>query len=172
MARPALCRVWRQATAPHGPVDNDGLTRCLSATYDVANPNAAVAHCEEAHFGTEWRKEPSRAAEETSPAMAGTGNLDPRLIQAGMNARMHRIRACYRAGVSRNPALRGEIDVRFVIDTTGRAIRVEDAGSKLPDKQVVSCVLREVASLHFPRPEGSFVPVTYPFLFGPGDTYR
>ena len=60
--------------------------------------------------------------------------------------------------------------IRFVIDTTGHAINVEDAGSRMKDKQVLRCVMNEFAALRFPPPEGGIVNVVYPLLIGPGDT--
>jgi hypothetical protein len=157
--------------APKTVVDTDELRNCIAATYGDKDPDASLARCEEKHIGTAWRKEPAPLLKDT-PSMAGTGNLDPRIIQAGIEARTPRMRACDRAGLTRDPKLRGEVRVKFAIDSSGRAIRAEDDGSKLRDKQVVACVVGEFAALRFPRPEGSFVPVVYPMLFGPGDTYR
>jgi hypothetical protein len=144
--------------------DGDALPRCFAAAYDTPNIDSAIARCEQEHFGTEWRK-PSETRR------AGDGDLDPRLIQAGIRARFPRIRACYHAGFKRDPTLKGEFRVRFMIDANGHAVQVfEDAGSKLRDKRVTSCILGEFSALHFPPPEGGgTVTTAYPMVFAPGD---
>lgn len=138
-------------------VDEPQLTRCFTDAYDDPKTDEAIARCEQSFFGTDWRKEQR------------SGNLDPRLVNSGIRARFHRMRACYRAGVKRDTSLAGEVRVRFVIDENGHATGAGDAGSKLRDKQVVACVVSEFGALRFPRPEGGPVPVTYPIVFGAAD---
>jgi len=145
-----------------------GLTRCFASAYAEADQNkdAAFMQCEQKHFGSEWRK--NARPREGSPL--GSGYLDPEIIRAGIGARMRRMKGgCYADGVRKNTALHGEVKMRFVIDTTGHAINIEDAGSKMPDKEVLTCIKKEFAALRFPAPEGGIVTVTYPLLLSPGD---
>jgi TonB family protein len=66
-------------------------------------------------------------------------------------------------------AWEGRVAVRFVIGRDGQVQGAPlDGGSDLPDKAVVSCVLRAFASLSFPEPEGGIVTVVYPVIFSPG----
>jgi len=147
------------------PVDAGGLSRCFAEAQEGGDVDRAIARCEAAHFGTEWR-----TSEATRSSLGG--NLDPRLVQAGIEAREGRMRTCYRAGVRRDPTLRGETKVRCVIDANGHATSVTDAGSKMRDAQVVQCVLGEYAALRFPRPEHGTVTIVHPMLFSPGDTHH
>jgi hypothetical protein len=170
VAGPIACGPSHEA--PASIVDNGALVRCFAASYGHGDGSAEVARCEEAHYGSAWRREPARSAEPPSGEAALQGRLDPVLVQASIEARKDRMRACYREGVKRDPKLHGELRVRFTIVETGRAVRVEDAGSTLRAPRVVSCMLAEFSTLRFPRPEGGFVTVVYPMLFSGGDTYR
>jgi hypothetical protein len=161
LAWPLAC--GREAEPHSGPIADDQLTRCFAASSDEAD---GATKCEQTYFGTEWRKHHTTSAPDAAPS----GDLDPRLVQASIEAHQPRFRACYRAGVARDPGLRGEVKVRFVISETGRTIRVEDAGSRLKDARVLSCIRGEFAAIHFPPPEGGFVSVVWPMLFAPGDT--
>lgn len=152
----------REAEPHSGPIADDQLTRCFASADEPDGPSK----CERTYFGTDWRKHRPASAPDAAPS----GDLDPRLVQASIEAREPRFRACYRAGVARDPNLHGEVKVRFVIAETGRTIRVEDAGSRLKDARVLSCIRGEFAAIRFPPPEGGFVTVVWPMLFAPGDT--
>src|SRR5262249_54034629 len=94
--------------------------------------------------------------------------LPPESIQRSVRLNFGRFRACYEEGLRRNPNLAGRVVVRFVIGRDGSVSNVADGGSDLPDRQVVSCVLRAFYGLSFPQPEGGVVTVTYPIVFSPG----
>lgn len=59
--------------------------------------------------------------------------------------------------------------VKFVIDLEGHVSVAQDAGSDLPDSDVVSCVVEGFQKLQFPLPLGGIVTVVYPIVFNPGD---
>jgi hypothetical protein len=144
-------------------VDEGQLSHCFSEAYGGPDVDHEIARCEEQRFGTEWRKKPA-------PDGTVGGNLDPRLIQAGIEARMPHVRACYGKGVRRDPNLRGEVKVRFVIDPAGHVTGATDLGSKFRDREVIQCIVGEVSSMRFPRPEDGAVTVVHPFLLTPGET--
>lgn len=160
------CGGQSESNSPRVNADADGLTRCFANAYDQADKDAAFAQCEQKNFGTEWRAH----AKPKDGAPLGSGHLDPQIIQAGIGARMPRMRACYAAGLRRDATLRGEMKIKFTIDTTGHALNVEDAGSHMKDKEVLKCVMTEFNALRFPAPEGGIVNVLYPLLIAPGDT--
>jgi TonB family protein len=108
------------------------------------------------------------AASGSSAAAAG-GSIDPRVVHEALQPHVHAMRACYKKALAHDPKLGGEVRVRFVIDTEGRVTGAADAGSRLKNKDVVSCVVAEIASVHFPKPEGGSAPVVYPIVFAPGD---
>jgi hypothetical protein len=97
-----------------------------------------------------------------------SGRLAPEVIQRVVRASMGRVKACYEKGLITRPSLQGTVKVRFVIGRDGKVASADSNGSDMPDQTVVSCVVRVVASLSFPEPEGGIVTVVYPFRFNPG----
>jgi hypothetical protein len=97
-----------------------------------------------------------------------SGRLPPEVIQRIVRQNFGRYRLCYENGLRTNPTLTGRVAVSFVIDRSGAVKSARDGGSDLPDKGVVSCVVRGFATLSFPQPEKGEVSVTYPILFNPG----
>ena len=97
------------------------------------------------------------------------GSLPPEVIQRIVREQYVKFRACYEAGLSRDPNLHGRVSVRFMIGRDGRVSNVDNAGSDLPDADAVACVVREYSALCFPPPEGGIVTVVYPIMFSPGD---
>jgi Ca-activated chloride channel family protein len=81
-----------------------------------------------------------------------------------------RFRLCYEQGLARNPSLEGRVVVRFIIDQSGSVAHATNAGSTLPDSQVVQCVVQAIPQLSFPPSEGGTVTVVYPILLSPGES--
>ncbi len=150
-------------------IDEPGLARCFASAYGDADVDASFRQCEEKHFGTEWRKEPPPKVSDARFVTNGSGNLDPRLVHAAIEARMPRVRSCYKTALRRDTSLRANLRVRFTVDENGRGSRVEDAGSHTRDKELTTCIHAEFASMRFPRPEGGVITIVYPILIGPGD---
>ena len=98
-----------------------------------------------------------------------SGRLPPEVIQRIVRQNFGRFRLCYEKGLKASPTLRGKVSVRFVIGKDGATGTVSDAGSDLPNKEVVSCVLQAFRGLSYPQPEGGVVVVVYPIKFEPGD---
>ncbi|WP_231864908.1 AgmX/PglI C-terminal domain-containing protein [Sorangium cellulosum] len=113
-------------------------------------------------------------------SMDVSGRLQPTEIQQAVRARFGGLRKCYEDGLRRDPNLAGRIAVRFVIGRDGKVTTVTEgalppassppsaASAPMPDRAVVSCVLREFEKLTFPAPEGGVVTVVYPLMFSPG----
>lgn len=97
------------------------------------------------------------------------GHIPADIIQRIVRQNFGRFRNCYDSGLRTNPALSGRIVTRFVIDRTGGVSTASDGGSDMPDRNVVSCVVRSFSGLSFPQPEGGIVTVSYPILFTPGE---
>ena len=96
-------------------------------------------------------------------AMSINGRVDPKQVAAVLGSREGWIRACYDDGLARNPLLQGRVSFRFVIGRDGVASNAANAGSDLPDSQVVSCVVRAAAGLVFTPPEGGVATVVAPY---------
>jgi Ca-activated chloride channel family protein len=101
--------------------------------------------------------------------LAVNGRLPPEVISRIVRQNFGRYRLCYEAGLKNNPTLQGRVAVKFVIDRSGAVSTSSDAGSDLPDRSTVACVVRGFGNLSFPQPEGGIVTVTYPILFAPGE---
>lgn len=75
-------------------------------------------------------------------------------------------RKCYEKGLEKTPKLSGKVQVRLVIGPTGSVATAMDAGSTLPDKSVIACILQEMRTLVFPAPETNRISiVNYPLQF-------
>jgi hypothetical protein len=96
------------------------------------------------------------------------GSLPAEAVQRVIHLNRARFRACYAAGVSRNPALAGRVVVEFSIRRSGEVgdAAVDDA-STLPDGEVRACLVDAFRHLSFPQPEGGVVSVAYPMSFTP-----
>jgi hypothetical protein len=97
-----------------------------------------------------------------------SGRIPPRVIQHVVRSSFEKFRTCYEAGLGRNSSLEGRVSIRFVIDRTGKVSNVTDGGSDIPDAEVVSCVLKTMATVEFPAPANGIVTVVYPIMFAPG----
>lgn len=113
---------------------------------------------------------PDRSLTRTIRVAGGTvsGRLPPEVIQKVIREQSHLLRACYVAGLEREPELTGRVVTRFVINREGAvsAAGVDDT-STLEDQEVRSCVTRVFLGLVFPKPEGGVVSVVYPIQFSP-----
>jgi hypothetical protein len=96
-----------------------------------------------------------------------SGRLPQEVISRVLWQNHGRLRMCYEAGLRANPNLQGRITLRFLIGRDGAVSNIANAGSDLPDAGVVSCAVRALHGLSFPRPEAGIVTVTYPVIFQP-----
>ena len=103
-----------------------------------------------------------------TPSFDTNGRLPAEVIQRIVRQNFGRFRLCYEGGLRGNPSLTGRVSTKFIIDRNGGVSVAQDAGSDLPDQQVVSCVVRSFGNLTFPQPEGGVATVTYPIVFSPG----
>ena len=104
-----------------------------------------------------------------NPSIDSNGRLPAEVIQRIVRQNFGRFRLCYEAGLRGNPGLSGRVATKFVIGRDGAVMQSSDAGSDLPDQQVVACVVRSFNSLSFPKPDGGIATVTYPIILTPGE---
>ena len=95
------------------------------------------------------------------------GRVPPPVIEAVVRANFGRFQVCYDTGLRAHPGLSGRVAVKFVIDRRGAVAVASDAGSDLPDADVVTCVVRAFDALSFPASRDSVVTVVYPIVFSP-----
>jgi hypothetical protein len=103
------------------------------------------------------------------PNVQVNGHLPPEVIQRIVRQNAGRMKMCYETGLRTNPTLNGRVTTKFVIGRDGSVSVAQDAGSDMPDQQVVSCVVRSFQNLSFPQPEGGVATVVYPIVFTPGE---
>jgi hypothetical protein len=101
--------------------------------------------------------------------LTSNGRLPAEVIQRIVRQNFGRFRNCYETALRTNPSLHGRVATKFVIGRDGAVNQSSDAGSDLPDQNVVACVVRSFNSLSFPAPEGGVATVTYPIILTPGD---
>jgi len=93
------------------------------------------------------------------------GRLPPEAVQRVVRQSFGRMRACYQAGLEKNPDLEGRVTVKFVIDREGQvALASPWADTTIADVTVAQCVTRAYQAMTFPKPEGGIVTVVYPIV--------
>ena len=93
------------------------------------------------------------------------GALDAADISDAVNAEKQRIKRCYDAGLSLDPALSGRVEVKFVIGADGLVSRAELFESTIESEEVEDCIVDAITDIEFPPPEGGgIVVVQYPFV--------
>ena len=98
-----------------------------------------------------------------------TNHIPAEFVQRVIRGRFACIRKCYENALPKKPDLAGRVSVKFVIERdTGLARQPVDAGSDLPDKAVIACVVDEFKAFVFtPAPEDN-ITVVYPIMFKTG----
>ncbi|RKH05539.1 TonB family protein [Corallococcus sp. CA053C] len=79
------------------------------------------------------------------------------------------IQRCYEKELKRDPTLKGRVMVRFNLKPDGRAGNIEVDESTLGSEGVSSCIITTIRGWKFPFQPSDDVPVSYPFIFSPGD---
>ncbi|WP_404364268.1 TonB family protein [Corallococcus coralloides] len=79
------------------------------------------------------------------------------------------IQRCYEKELKRDPTLKGRVMVRFNLKPDGRAGNVEVEESTLRSEGVSSCIITTIRAWKFPFQPSDDVPVSYPFIFSPGE---
>jgi hypothetical protein len=95
-----------------------------------------------------------------------SGRLGPEPVQRVVRQSFGRLRACYEAGLQRDPGLEGRVSVKFVIDREGAVtMAMPWSDTTLPDQAVARCVAKAYEAMEFPKPTGGIVTVVYPVVF-------
>ncbi len=93
------------------------------------------------------------------------GSLDPSVIAREIRGRLGAIKACYEAGLKRNPNIGGKLQLRFEVSTVGKVTSAEIENDSMHDEEVASCIKSRVMTWRFPAPAGGSVQFSYPFIF-------
>jgi hypothetical protein len=93
------------------------------------------------------------------------GTLDPGVIAKEIRGRLGAIKACYEAGLKRNPSIGGKVQLRFEVSSVGKVTSAEIENDTMHDEEVAGCIKSRVMSWRFPAPAGGSVQFSYPFIF-------
>jgi TonB family protein len=103
---------------------------------------------------------PTEVAKESASA------LPPSEVKRTVRSHVTQIKSCYEQELTNQPELAGKVVVGFTISGEGSVSGVEIKSSSLGSASVESCVMNEVKTWEFDKPEGGgTVVVTYPFIF-------
>ena len=114
--------------------------------------------------GTAWEVEPvwhpgitvkkMKVEQVRDVSVLVTGAMPQIVVRRSLRANAPRLRACYSAGLAKNPDLHGTVNARHVISHTGEVTSVTQIGGTMSDAQVSTCVLKVFRGLSYPEPEG------------------
>ncbi|MCU1279937.1 MAG: putative abductin-like protein, partial [bacterium] len=93
------------------------------------------------------------------------GSLDPSIIAKEIRSRLGAVKACYEAGLKRNPNIGGKLQLRFEISSVGKVTSADIENDTMHDEEVASCIKARVITWRFPAPAGGSVQFSYPFIF-------
>jgi hypothetical protein len=93
------------------------------------------------------------------------GSLDPSVIAREIRGRLGAVKACYEAGLKRNPNIGGKLQLRFEVSQVGKVTSAEIENDTMHDDDVASCIKSRVMTWRFPAPAGGSVQFSYPFIF-------
>lgn len=102
----------------------------------------------------------------TTEAPRVSGYLSPEQILRVVRANMAAVRYCYENELSRQPSLRGRIEISWRVNREGRVATARVARSTMGNARVEGCIVRQVRNWRFPVPDGGEVDVVFPFIFG------
>jgi hypothetical protein len=104
-----------------------------------------------------------------APPEVGKGGVEAVEVQKGIRGASDKTRACFEAGLKKDPALAGTLKLKFTITAKGTVLKVDAvADSTLKDADVQKCVLEVVKGVAFPKPKKP-TEVVYPLeLKAPG----
>jgi TonB family protein len=113
-------------------------------------------------------REVSAAVPERRQSVVWTASVGRDLIRGVVNRNKPDVRRCFRDGMAANPALAGEVEVAFTIQSDGAVAYASVARSTLADAAVEACVTATVKRWKFPLfvASGGDVDVRYPFTVG------
>lgn len=101
------------------------------------------------------------------PVEGATSTQD--MIRNTVRRNIRDVRDCYSAGLARDPALRGRVQIRFTIEGDGSVCASVITNDTVPDPEVGRCIAGKSMDWRFSPPaSGGRIVVTYPFILEPG----
>jgi hypothetical protein len=171
LARQALFDAIARIPVPPTVVGRDPKTSYCDSLAERVRPfaNAAVEDFRACIDEAMQARLSSEYVEFCEHQIAGIEQLDRARVREVVRSKKDELRACYDAGLAKDPALAGELSVRFTIDASGEVSDSMIAGDPpFPDASVARCVEAVIEASRFPSPSEGSMTITYPFNFQPG----
>jgi len=116
-----------------------------------------------ANLGRRGQRAPRARVERGRASVSGF--LSREQLERVVRRHSRGIRYCYERELQDDPALEGRIVANWTIDLDGHVSRRSIETNSMGNRNVESCLLREIGRMRFPEPDGGMVVVTYPFTF-------
>jgi hypothetical protein len=94
--------------------------------------------------------------------------LSKEIVQRVVRAHQGGIKYCYETELMRQPRLAGKIVAQWRIDLDGKVQSARIRTTTMNSTAVEACLVRQIGRWRFPKPAGTLVDVSYPFLFRSG----
>jgi Ca-activated chloride channel family protein len=83
-----------------------------------------------------------------------TDGLSNETIEKMVKQQIPSIEACYQTYLKKKSNLKGEVVLRFVIDSNGRVEKMSPVSSTLKDNALEQCIIKKIKGISFPIPKG------------------
>lgn len=93
------------------------------------------------------------------------GGMSREMVKRVIDQHLSEISYCYETALMSNPAIMGRIVFEWKILMTGRVGQVRIVASSINSHEVHNCIKAAIQTWQFPKPVGTEVVVSYPFVF-------
>jgi hypothetical protein len=98
-----------------------------------------------------------------------SGFCDKQSVAKVVTGKSGAIKACYEMQLQRHPELQGKLGMRWTINEDGTVSNISVVNTELNNKTVEDCVVKQISTMKFNKPEGGICVINWPFKFVPGD---
>jgi hypothetical protein len=131
--------------------------------HGVGNLDTGGGRGVSANLGRRGQRAPQARVERGTATVSGF--LSREQIERVVRMHTRGIRYCYERELMDDPQLEGQITANWTIDLDGTVSRRTIESNTMGNRNVESCLLREIGRMRFPEPDGGMVVVRYPFTF-------
>lgn len=93
------------------------------------------------------------------------GGMSREMVKRVIDQHMSEISYCYESALSSNPSISGRVIFEWKILMNGRVGEIRIVASSINSHAVHDCIKSAIKSWQFPKPSGSEVVVSFPFVF-------
>ena len=93
------------------------------------------------------------------------GGMSREMVKRVIDQHLSEITYCYESALISNPSIMGRISFEWKILMSGKVGEIRILASSVNSHEVHSCIKSAIKSWQFPKPAGTEVIVSYPFVF-------